>query len=63
MKTDRICLGVLSDNTTIKFAAEELEKYLRLIDDELWIDVLEFKLYFGKEEKQTLYIWSSALNA
>jgi len=43
MKPDRICLGVLGDNATIKFAAEELEKYLRLIDEELWIDVAEFK--------------------
>ncbi len=43
MKPDRICLGVLGDNATIKFAAEELEKYLRLVDGELWIDVLEFK--------------------
>ena len=31
MKPDRICLGVLGDNATIKFAAEELEKYLRLV--------------------------------
>lgn len=39
MKLTRICLGVIGENETVYFAAEELRKYLNLIDEELCVEI------------------------